>query len=92
MFDKDLSYYDRFVISYDGAKRYDKPGLIILGVSTKIITKKEEKEQVGKAFADIVSSMYIEAGDYYDQVYYVLEIAKMLKKETFKPVEVIIDY
>lgn len=91
VFDAESNYYERYIISYDWAKRKDKPGISVIGVARKPITKEELKAQKSIAFADIVCSAYIEAGDYFEHVDYCYDIHKMLKLQG-KPIDIIIDY
>lgn len=90
-FDASMNYYDRYVISYDGAKRKDRPGLTVHGVCSRLITKKEQIEQKSVVYSDIIMATYIDAPDYFDHVDYVIDIRKMLKKQG-KEVDVVIDY
>lgn len=70
------SYYTRFIISHDGAKRKDKPGITVYGI------RNGEMQTVMAAYA--------EGFEYYDQVDLVCEIAKILGG--IDKVDIVIDY
>jgi hypothetical protein len=90
-FEAEMDYYERYVISYDGAKRKDKPGMTVVGINKRAITLDEHKSQRSKVFADVICSAYIEAADYFEHVDYVVDIWKLLQRQK-KPVEIVIDY
>lgn len=70
------SYYTKYIISHDGAKRKDKPGITVYGI------RNGEMQTVMAAYA--------EGFEYYDQVDLICDIAKMLW--WIDKVDIVIDY
>ncbi len=90
-FDAEANYYERYIISYDWAKRKDKPGIVVIGIAKKPVTKDDVKNLKAIASADVLMSAYIEAWDYFEHVDYCYDIHKLLTKQG-KKVDIVIDY
>lgn len=70
------SYYQRYIISHDGAKRKDKPWITVYGIRDWLM--------------HTIMASYAEWFEYYDQVDLVCEIAKILGG--IDKVDIVIDY